>query len=437
MATLISKPSTIVVQAPIGADTSFGTGTATGSLQGDRWSPGRDAAGQVNAASWALVPRGRWVTVAGTRFDGLDAAVKAAVPSWTGDQLAWDALTQSWSGFAIDLQGGRAWLMGGGHTDGRNNGIYRFDVFKMAWAVQELPSDRALWSKAYTSNYSATSYPESAAEAEAKAKAGTLRAINDSYYDEIPGDKKPTARHTYSTMVYVPDSDELAMVCRRLWRYSLPGKKWTYRRLIRDQPTEWMDGENGVGIYDEATGELLASASGSGSNYRSTGYRLATNQWTEWSAPWNRYGGVADVRHGRRVTAISPPEQSGPMYASPGKYWLYDLDSRSNAASGDFQYAGGLSRADFSKFSWYYDGASVAYIASLERYWLCTKKANSQMGFFEINPTTTPWTLSPLPFTGAVPIPSPLLKRRMVYWPGINAVTLTDRGNNEMVLYRL
>lgn len=435
MPTLTSSASTIVVQASVSTDASFGSGNDAGSMQGDLWTPGRDAQGRVNLASWDTVPRSRWVSVAGTRLDALDAAVKAAVPSWAGKDLQWHGILQSWSGFALDLTGSRAWIFGGGHSDGYNNGLYRFDMFRMAWAIQDMPSDRSNWSTAYTSNYNATNCPESQNAATAKNAAGTLNAVNDVYYDELP-DSKPTARHTYSTMVYVPQTNEVVMVCRRLWRFSLSSGKWSYRRLIRDQFAPYMDNENGIGTYDEVTGEVLTSATGSQTLYRSTGYKLFSNLWSTYDAPWNRFAG-ADVRHGRILTVINSPEQTVGNYASPGRYWRYNLDTRSVDTSGEMQFEAGLSRADFAPVAWYYDGYSTTYIPSRNRYWLLTKTAAGAMAFFEIDPTTTPWTIRRMSFTGAVPQAAALPKRRLIYWPALNAVTLTDVAGKDISLYRL
>src|SRR5690349_12742866 len=50
---------------------TWGTGTDTGTLAGNVWTPGRDATGLVNEVSWALVPKGRWIEVAGTPLTSL------------------------------------------------------------------------------------------------------------------------------------------------------------------------------------------------------------------------------------------------------------------------------------------------------------------------------------------------------------------------------
>ena len=436
MATLLSHPVNLIVKAPVSPDASFGSGGDAGHMKGDVWHPGRDDGGKVNARSWDIVPRRRWVIVAGTQLAALDAQVRAAVPGWTTTSLAWHKLFQSWSGFALDMDGSRLWFLGGGHSDGHNNGLYRFDLFRMRWAVEEMPSDRTVWASDY-SPLSATSYPPSRAAAEAKLAAGRLAPVNDLYWDELP-DGKPTARHTYSGLVYVPDTQEVVMTARRLWRYSLNHKRWGYKRLIRDEFHLWMDAENVIATYDEATGEVLFSSTGSQARYRSTGYDLMRNVWTDWSAPWRRYSGCADVRHGRMLTIFEPPELGAAGYkSSPGRYWHYDLDKRATAVGGEVQFAPGLAIEDFPLNTSFYDGSSITYVASEGEYWVCTRRADKTMAFFALDPRTTPWTMRPLTFEGAVPVPGRLPKRRMNYWPALNAVTFADHGNRDLYLYRL
>jgi hypothetical protein len=116
------------------------------------------------------------VQVDGTRFDSLTNQVVGVVPGWTVDNSSFRNIFQSWSGFALDPDGCRAWFFGGGHSNGNNNGLYRFDLFRMRWAVEQLPSDRTTWAANY-SPLNATPYPDSHAAAEAKFAAGTLQRL--------------------------------------------------------------------------------------------------------------------------------------------------------------------------------------------------------------------------------------------------------------------
>jgi hypothetical protein len=422
---------------PVPTPTSGGN---PGSFANDNWTPGRDAAGLVTDASWALVPAGRWVTVSGTRIDSLDAQVKAAVPAWRDyGTSGWAGVTDAWNGFAIDTAGSRVWLKGGGHANSSNNGIYRFDALRMQWAIESLPSDPTSWSTAYKTSGMYARNPESEAKFNTAVAAGTLKPINDWQFDELPDDRKPTSRHMYSAMVYVPETNELVFNYIRLWRYSIGDKRWTYKRLIRDQTTPYMDQEGMISVYDENTKELLASSSGSLGLRRATGYNVAQNQWTNWTSPWNQYFDAADTRHGRRVVVVKPPSRKTTGSGSAGLYWDYDLDRRALTTSGQLQYADGLSQDSFANEDWYYDGAGLTYLPVLNRFWLFTQMATGAMALLEIDPTTAGgWTVRRAPnIVGKVPTPNLILKRKMVYLPALNAVMLCATSTQDMYLYKL
>jgi hypothetical protein len=426
--------------------TGFGLGSDAGSYANNVWTPGRDSDGRVNQVSWDLVPAGQWVTVAGTRLDGLDTQVKAAVAGWGGTTLNWDGVANGWSGFAIDLAGSRAWLTSGGHSNSFNNGIYRWDCFKMAWAVELMPSDRSLWSATYKGSSSATFCEESASVSRSKRLAGTLQPVNDAMYDELAWDGRPTARHTYSAMVYAPETNELIMVCRRLWRYSLTSGRWTYKRVIADSMTadsaggllNWMDGESIIGVYDEATREVLTSSAGSSSLYRACSYNTNTQAWAWWGVPWNNRANVADTRNGRKLVVVSPPETAATPYASPGDYWEYDLDTRAVTKRGSVQYAPGLSQTDFAVDNWWYDGAALCFVEPMGMYLLWTMVRDGSIKPFWLDPRTATWTLSRATFSGAVPSPNPggNLERKCVYFPNLKAVVLMDLGTTNMSLFK-
>ena len=379
--------------------------------------------------------------VSSTRLDALDSVVKAAIPGWyDAGNSDWNGVTDAWNGMAIDTAGSRMWLKGGGHADSANNGIYRFDALKMKWAVEDLPSNPANWSAAYRASNNSGTFtlnPESNAAAAAKVSSGTLQPVNDVYYDELPSDGKPTSRHTYSSMVFVPETNELVMLCRRLWRYSLTERRWNYKRLIRDTPAQWMDGENMVTIHDEATREVLVSSAGSSGTYRATGYSLQNNQWTNWQSPWNLYGHIADTRVGRRVVIVQPPQRRTTYNGTTGIYWDYNLDTRTVTSTGQFQLVG-LTQNEFSADSSFYDGAALTYIPGMNRFWLWTRMATGAAGLIEIDPTTTPWTARRAPVTpGGVPTPKLNIERKMIYLPALNAVVFCNTASEDMYLFKL
>ena len=194
------------------------------------------------------------------------------------------------------------------------------------------------------------------------------------------------------------------------------------------------DGAGTYAFYDEVTQEYLHGGSADGV-YNSIGYRLGTNEWFSWGSPWAIYG-VADVRQGRDVTALAPVTASG-VYA--GQYWRYNLDSRTVTAGGGdqtVQLAGGLTRANFADPTWYYDGSGLCFVPPLNEYWYWTLMSDRKMQLLKIDPTTTPWTLSPKPTTGKVPVPHSNHLRKTVWLPALNAVLLVNQASLNVSLYR-
>src|SRR4029453_10727986 len=100
--------------------------------------------------------------------------------------------------------------------------------------------------------------------------------------------------------------------------------------------------ENGITFYDETNNTIYSNSAG-GSIYRATSYNLTTNTWGNWGTPWSQYANAADERHDRIVTIMVQP---APGY--PGKYWRLNLNTYAVDASGDFQYGGGFSAANFT-----------------------------------------------------------------------------------------
>lgn len=419
--------------------TEFGTGPETGSFDGGIWVPGRNDAGVVNAVSWALVPVGQGVRVAGTRLDALDALVKAQVPGWQDfGNSRWNGVMDNWNGFALDMEGARAWLVAaGGHSGSSNNGIYRFDNYRMAWAIEQLPSDTAPWSMEYRRKAASSTFTpcdESDREFKAKRDAGTLSPINDWYWDELYWDHAPTSRHVYSSAVYVKEHNELALAVRRFWRYSLDSHQWVLRRLINDSPDQAMAGSGTYAFYDEVRDQLLMGGVGDGI-YNGFTYSYDGGTWSGWGKIAHA-DGLADVREGRIITAFSTPAQTDFAYSSPGRYYRYSLDERRNLVTGEIQYEAGLQRTDFPRGYLFYDGAAMTYVPQLNRYWVATQVSGG-MNFLELDPTTTPWTLRRLTLPGLQPVWEQMIMRKFIYWPSLKAITLTTRGDADVWLYRV
>ncbi|MGC4115503.1 MAG: hypothetical protein QM765_13050 [Myxococcales bacterium] len=434
--TLLSKPTRVFVQeAP-----RFADGTEAGTFAADVWTPGRNAQGVVNQVSWDLVPKGRWVTVAGTRLDALDAEVKAAIPGWNDyGSSRWGGVAHAWNGVAIDEQGCRAWwICAGGHADSSNNGIYRFDAYKMAYAIEHLPSDTNQWSERYRKLQDSGTFTycgESDREFQGSNDAGSAPMKDGWFYDELFWDRQPTSRHVYSGVLFLASSNELIMAVRRLWRYSLTTGQWTSKRIAGDNPRNNL-GEENIVEYDQSTNRLLTLACGSGGPWGDT-FDLDTDSWLGQPPPgtgWDLSGG-ADNRHGNTVTIFRGPE-APEMYASPGRYLSYDVVTRQVLASGNVQLEG-FALTDFPKGQ---DGTGMVYIPVLDRYWVAMRTKAGEVGWYELDPTTTPWTFRALaPQAGIVPAldgGSTLIRRRMVWMPSMSAVVFLGSASKDISLYR-
>lgn len=459
-----ASPAPLPPAPPVIANIDWGSGSDTGSITGDVWTPGRDGQGRVNRASWESVPRGRWIEAAGTRIDtGLTSTLVNAGLGWTTSEQLWGShpganLFQSWSGFAVDQGAGRLFFLGGGHSDGYNNGLYRFDCNRMAWAVECMPSNRTQMGSVYLANGSATNNPESTAVALANFNAnnpvGTTTGVitpvlNGPFYDEIPFDAKPTARHTYQGMVYVPDigsAGSVFMGVRRLWRYDLAAGRWVSRRLVNDVVRAQGSGApNARGVYeihaaeasftayDEVRRRVLVSASGS-AGAGAFAFDLQSEAWAAWSGSYGlNYNHAAQARVGRKLVALNPPVSD--QAVSVGRYWVHDLDTGSTVAA-NLQFSGGLSLADFPSAGSFYDGAAMVYVPPLNRFWLVTRRGAGGMFWIEIDPTTTPWTASPLSFANASPIEQRLPIGRVQWIEGLRAVLAWDHCFTGAKFYR-
>jgi hypothetical protein len=441
------------------AFTALGTGSDAGTFNADVLTPGRDERGRMNAASWALVPTGRWIRVAGTDIQQFDAVVKARIPGWRvyGTEAGWGATMNNFNGMAHHDATARYWLMNaGGHSGGSNNGIYGFDAIRMAWWIERMPSDTNKWSLQYRNRtapqpdtYTFCYESDQSRQFEIAAGTATPRTF---WYDEIQWDNPhvpggntdesgvPTSEHTYSACIFNPLTNELIKCGRgqRLWRYNRNTGKYTYKRIINDGVGSF-SGAGGILMFNEATQTFIRSAAADGI-YTDIGYNLTTNQWFAASTPWRIFWPPADTRWGNKVTVIVHPQADSPGVGGTfGRYWVYDVPSGTTDTTGVFQLAPGLNRTDFVGAGSYYDGAGLVYVPPLNRYWLCTRGTVGidGMRWFEIDPTTTPWTISRLVFAaGVTPTPQLQLHKKMFWVPVLNAVMLVDRHDANLQFYK-
>lgn len=424
----------------------WGTGASVGYVAGDLWTPARDADEKVNFASWDAVPKGRWVEVDGTRIDSLDSAVRSAVKGWSTADLFWGAVTNSRSYPAIDGNASRFWIgPSGGHADGANNGLYRFDLYKMKWAIQSPPSDISTWSAEYrNSPMLGTSYTDCAEALEVRKQKvldGTWKDINDISGDELlwdyPDHPKPTARRVYHSLVFVQPENTLYLSARRLWKYDLAADKWSYRRDLRttDGDTPATDFAF-VSVYDELRKQLLTRG-GDGTQVRHVFYDVAQNTFgNTFNAIWEPHA-PATERHARSQVVVRFPQSGGDL----GDYQVYDLDRTGNTAAGTFQLGPSLSQEEFSPASYTYDHGGLVYVPPLDRYWGWARFSDGVVHPIEIDPTTTPWTLNRLAHTGSlvalnVTSPDGHPTAKPMWFPKLNAVVFMNTHEDRIAVYR-
>lgn len=403
----------------------FATGAGTGSIAGQVWTPARTGE-LVNLASWDSVPTGDWYEVSGTRID----ALTITSPGWTSGNLGWAGVMNAWNGFAVDTAGSRLWLAAaGGHSDSANNGVYEFNAYKMAWSVRRQPSDRSVWS----SMYSSLTAPQPGTYTECyESRALTPYAAMGEqtypvayHFDTLAWDMRPTSRHVYQSTVYSASRNELISGVRQMWRFSLDTNDWVFGRRWddRDEP----DGSDVRGIWDEVTGEYLFSGS-SGTGYARI-YNPAANTFSAWVPPW-RSSPAFQTRYGRTVSLIKGITTSYVFGSgSEGQFWRYDLDSRTADRDEQVQLGGGLTAADFLSPGSNQGGWSFEYIPPLGKYWVLANMAAGRR-WLQLDPATTPATLSPLTFTNP-PAANTLPSGKVVYMPELDAVlmaTYADRG---------
>ncbi|EPX56538.1 hypothetical protein D187_007880 [Cystobacter fuscus DSM 2262] len=419
---------------------TWGTGTDTGTLAGNVWTPGRDTAGLVNAVSWALVPKGRWIEVAGTPLTSLDAEVKAALPGFRdlgSGGIA--AVINAFSGVAVDAPGARWWAFGGGHADSSNNGLYRFDMAKMRWSIEQLPDNPANWTGVvYGNTYSY--YPP--AEEYSKAHPDS-DVYSDEFFDPArpaASTGHPVARHTYNGLVYNPDLQEVALGVRRMWRYSLTTHTWK-RHNPFNTPGATYDGVTGYGgsagwtFWDEVSHRYLF---GTTENYNySKWWSFGTDdqswRWEVVTPPIWHFAQV--VRVGRKLVSFPAPE--APHGTFPPRLITYDLDTTK------WEELRLKSNLELSRcYSDYFEGQILTYVPPLNRYIAAFRYDRDGDGSFEyrtfeIDPVALELREAPEYEAGAFGGWHELVKNRFFYLATHDALVYVRKGEENLRVFRL
>lgn len=400
---------------------SFESGT-------DTWTPGRGSNGRVTASSWALVPTGRWVKVASTRMDTLDTVVKASLPTWTDrGNSDWDGVTGGWSGMALDTVTNqpRAWIFGGGHHDSSNNGLYRFDMHKMSWSVEIMPTDLTGCDANYTTAGTGTftSYGPAATYESANPSQNTV------YRDELYGfaTNMPTSRHTYASLAYDPATNKLFMGQGRMWVADLTTGQWSKRMPF---------GTN-VGSYTGSTGYAFENTFGfmDGSDYVILGTQAGnTSQAWRFTPGTETFAWVTGLAQGTTLALSASCKAGNTVYTyNPiDNYFIV-----SNLVDDSIQWlslAASSARTDAAYAD--FDGLGMTYVPSVSKILLATRSvATNNLTLYWIDPVALT-----IDFASAVgnwySSPSINVESKIQYVPQLNAVVHISAASDDIRILR-
>jgi hypothetical protein len=433
-------------------------GTQLGSLVGNVWTPGRNGNGDVTAASKGTLQVGRIYEVAGTALNTLDAPVKAAMLALTGqpwtDRSAqgWQGVSDAWVGWAIDERPGK-WQVfigpGGGHQASSNNGMYRFPLLKMSWAIQNLPTPSHLWVAGY---FGDTVYPPALAAFEANP---TGPVFNDQYYNPANPTSnvwKPTSRHTYQSMFVRPDEGAdgtIYMLCRRAWKYDIATDTWAQPKNNRGLPRAdtAISFENMFCWWDEVRGRAYHVGHGlSGTPEDRHFWWDGGNTWGTdfpggtWPAGGYPLSYTAWERRGRVVHMIRYRHQNIPGGGSnrPGEPFRI---RRVNLDTGGFTDINITFGASLAGTVWpseeaqqYWDFGGVTYVPRLDRYIAIARRVGSVGDGDElavINATTGVCELASTVYSGVL-TPIGTNENKIRYFEDLDLVLIQPNQNRLM-----
>lgn len=417
------------------------------------WTPGRDAAGVITQKSWSLVPVGPWVEVAQTGFvKNVQPLLSAALPGYDdpGASKLADVL-DDYSGFAHDAEGGRVFAHGGGHQGSANNGLYRLDLDRMAWAIARLPDMQTHWPANYRSNpprdNSYSIYTR--AQDFCRANPTTTIASHDMFYDPVEpraDTRNPTARHTYSAMTFAGGT--LRHGVRQYWEWRESTDTWSRKFpfgknfTTHGQPGGGLTGEAVKGTWDEVNQRYICGPFWSGTPGGFWGYDTRQDRW-QWLSNlpggWEAYTAIA-CRKGRHWCLFSPPSSNRDYYWPP-KLHLWNLDTQFSQTVP----LSGLVKAKFINAERSDESSVMEYVPEIDRIFLLMPyrlndahpaNANLPLVPFLIDPATG--TVTPQAQTGAFPALSAgaLLKNKFFYSGKLRALVMVVNAGSNVRLRR-
>lgn len=187
-----------------------------------RWTPARDVNGVVTESSWQQLPIATKENPVVYRIIGSDPVDELTTELISrgfnpaskdyGNGKVTGTFT-AWVGQALDPEQKKAWIpWGGGHADSSMNGVWEFDINKLKWSVESMPSDPNAagfeWSNSYKNSGSFTVYRDDEG--------------GSSY--ELP-DGRPPSQHTYGGVF--KSGDYIVTTRNRRFAYNLVTKEYS------------------------------------------------------------------------------------------------------------------------------------------------------------------------------------------------------------------
>lgn len=445
-----SYPYQAGLSVPAAQAPFFSRGPETGSYDSAAflWTPGRDATGVITQRSWERVPVGPWVEVAQTAFvKNVQPLLSAALPAYD-DPGASDLadVLDDYSGFAHDAEGGRVFAHGGGHQGSANNGLYRLDLNRMAWAIAKLPDMQTPWPANYRSNpprdNSYTVYTR--AQDFCRANPTTTVANHDMFYDPVEpraDTRNPTARHTYAAMTFA--GGKLRHGVRQYWEWQEATGDWSRKFPFgknftsHAQPGGGVTGEAVKGTWDERHQRYICGPFWNGTPGGFWAYDTRRDSW-QWPANlpggWEAYVAAA-CRKGRDWCLFARPTHNKGYYWPP-KLHVWNLDTQAVRVLP----LSGLVQAKCIDANRYDESTIMEYVPDIDRILLLMPydlhdafpdNANLPLQPFLLDPGSG--TLTPQAQAGAFPALTAhsLVKNKFFYSERLRALVMVpDSGSN-------
>lgn len=321
----------------------------------------------------------------------------------------------AWGGGAYDTVNDRLLIWGGGHGDYAGNELYAFDITLLSWTRLSEPS-----------------------VAIAAEGSGGFSSCNEVYGDDAPGDGQPAARHTYSSLEFVPPFNAAlpgggifwnqggSLWCnngspsRATWHFDLSAVLW---HRSSDLPNSAAGHLGSLGVYDPATEKI---------------YNQTLHAFYEYDPLTETYVVVGQHDSGwwedRMSAAIDPNNR---LFVAVGQGWLriWDLtdfsfaEYQAGAIAGDDVVIG----SDAPGFQ--YDpvvGTFIAWAGGSDVY---TFDA-SALSFTKVSAAATNTVIPPTPITGSSGYTSKGTYGKFRYIPSKNLYVMVHRTDENVFFYR-